>query len=245
MKKRFLMLCLATGIVATVSLSGCGKKEDEGGTQVVQSTEDQFAINQDVQVMGNSGNSSGGSNTGSGNAGGEDTYNDNSNDMTMANDNRTEWEVQESENAYLDESVAVEESEEYESYINSEEREEVVMVYDRTENGVLVFKNSESVDDVTGETISSTEEYRVNSADVTEGVEELSQGDLATIVTNMALDYDTNTFIKVWEVKNLTKEMESLSAEDAADDEDHGELDVEDLEDEDGLTVETTEEEVE
>lgn len=256
MKKRCVTLFLAVGVATAVSLSGCGNKDGNNTTQVVESTEDQFAINQGVNVIGNTGGNTT-SNSGTNSQNSEDGGSSNTSTTETVVDNRTEWEVQESENAQLDESIAQEEAQEYDEYINSDTKEEVVLTYDRTENGILIFKNT-VVEDAGSEgsegTVNSSDmtEYRVDSTKVTEGVAELNQGDLATLITNMVVDDATNEFIKVWEVRNLTKEMEEQAIEDESkmaaieagelSEEEAGWGNEEDLEDSEDLTVETTEE---
>lgn len=188
-----------------LTLSACSKSDDLVVETTPQETVNEFAINQSIQVKDNySSNENNLELSGADIA--SDAFN-NSEDSQV--ETLPEGVYEESVKAELDESIAVQESEEYEAYINSDERIEIYMNYDRTEGDKLVLyymlDESEKV------------ENTLKISEVIEGIDALEQGDEVCVICNGAFSDDGTEFIKVYQVINITtKEEEIIASEEAA-----------------------------
>lgn len=193
------------GSCIVLTLSACSKSDDLVVETTPQETVNEFAINQSIQVKDNySSNENNLELSGADIA--SDAFN-NSEDSQV--ETLPEGVYEESVKAELDESIAVQESEEYEAYINSDERIEIYMNYDRTEGDKLVLyymlDESEKV------------ENTLKISEVTEGIDALEQGDEVCVICNGAFSDDGTEFIKVYQVINITtKEEEIIASEEAA-----------------------------
>lgn len=204
------------GSCILLTISGCSKNEEKVTETTPQETVNEFAINQQVQVDVNV-NSNDNTNVNS-NISDTNSDNLNSNDSNIQYESIPEGVYEESLKAELDESLAVQESEEYEEYINSDERIEIYMNYDRTEGDNLVLYYS--VDET--ERVENT----LKISEVTEGIDELSQGDEVCVVCNGAFSEDGTEFVKVYKVINVTaEEAEAAAAEEAEFEGDHEDTD--------------------
>lgn len=193
------------GSCIVLTLSACSKSDDLVVETTPQETVNEFAINQSIQVKDNySSNENNLELSGADIA--SDAFN-NSEDSQV--ETLPEGVYEESVKAELDESIAVQESEEYEAYINSDERIEIYMNYDRTEGDKLVLyymlDESEKV------------ENTLKISEVIEGIDALEQGDEVCVICNGAFSDDGTEFIKVYQVINITtKEEEIIASEEAA-----------------------------
>lgn len=210
------MIGLLVASCMSISLTGCNKKDSTVETPVVQETEDKFAVNDNINV----GNVSNGEFSASNSADvfGEDGSNEVENTETTAD--VAEGIAEEEKKAALDESIAAEESQEYEDYLNSDSRLEVYMTYDRTErNNIIVYYD---VDDTT------RDEFSIAIDGVTEGIDELAQGDEVCVICNGAFT-DDNEFAKVYQIVNVTKQIQENEESDALEDEYDDDLETENV----------------
>lgn len=197
-------MLLLLGSLMSLSLTGC--KSNEENVAVVESeTVDKFAVDDNINVNGNVDNSTNNgsiseSNQGSGTSNTGESVEDGFEPAS------NEWKEIEENNIKLDESLAEESKAEEESFVNSNERMEVYMTYDRTEGDDLIAYVMD------GET---KMEYTVKVSSVTEGIDSCSQGDEICIVSNGAFINDTE-FAKAYKVVNVTAEQESIVASEQA-----------------------------
>lgn len=198
------LVCLGMALGFSL-VTGCSKKETVAESTAAVETKDAFAVSEDINVLDNVQN-----NNISQTQADKSNISESSQEEVVVNetesaDKRTEWEIQESLNIEMDESNATEEEGEEEAFKTSDDRYSLVLVYDRTEGDMLVFKNHYG-ENAEGASMAGldTAEYRVNRLGVIEGVDELVSGDLATLYTNMHFDTNTQEFTKVWKVENTT-----------------------------------------
>ena len=213
-KKLFKYLIITLSAISVLSFTACGKKPTNTNTSntetsaSVQEETDPFAVEFDIQAERESNASEGrGSNTDTNGAG------TNNEVVQETEDTRTAAEIEESMAQEEYESMVSEDEAYYEEYLNSDEENEIRLIYKKTENNIMYF-----TEDVPEDAGYEARTYTIDKSIVTGTIDELNPNDVANISFNGAINREQE-LVKVYGIKNQTRideEEERADAEEEA-----------------------------